>query len=68
MHPTQIYRKCTAKKSRPESLLEDQGSTKCIPVPVLSDKSFFVGQIEIQGFKKTLYFVRSVGQFDHFIL
>ena len=31
---------------------------------VVSDKSSFVGQIEIEGYAKKLYFVQLVGQFD----
>ena len=36
----------------------NQGSRKCVPgVPAVSDKSSLVGQIEIQGYMKILYFV-----------
>ena len=37
-------------------------------VPLVSDKSSFVGQIEIQGYAKKLYFVHTVGQSDQFFL
>ena len=48
---------------------EGQGSRKCVPgIPLVSDKSSFVGQIEIEGYVRFLYFVQSVGQFDQFIL
>ena len=46
-----------------------QESRKCVlDVTFVSDKSPLVGQIEIQGYARNLYFVQLVGKFYQFIL
>ena len=46
-----------------------QGSRKCVlGIPAVSDKSSFVGEIEVQGYAIFLYFLQIVGQFFKFIL